>query len=85
MSTENPWYLCPTPDLTQKAKQGKTVEVHIPVSYSYNGGTVIQEEWFVGYLVPEPIIPAGFKLVDPGFGLQLNAHPPYATMWLMPV
>jgi len=75
----------PAPDLTSKAKPGKKVEVTYPVSYSYNGGTVIDDKWYAGYEVPKPIVPKGYKLTSIGVGLQLNAHPPYATMILEPI
>lgn len=78
---------CPAPDLRGKErnKQGKlldSVEVTYPVSYRYNGGTTIEDEWYTGYEVPPPILPDGYELVNLGVGLQLNARPPYATMLL---
>jgi hypothetical protein len=77
---------CPAPDLTKKARPGRKVEVTFPVSFSgYNGGTVVGGKWYSGFKVPEPIVPPGFKLKDIGVGLQLNAHPPYATMILEPI
>lgn len=59
--------------------QGKSVEVTFPVSYQYNGGTFIGDEFYKGYSVPPPIIPKGWKLVDIGVGLQMNARPPWCT------
>lgn len=77
-------YLWPQPDLTSKAKPGKSVTVTFPVSITYNGGTVIDGKWYLGYEVPTPVVPKGYKLVSMGMGLELNAHPPYATMLLRP-
>ncbi len=77
-----PW---PQPDLTRFAKPGKSVEVQYPVSYCYNGGTIINDEWYAGYEVPPPIVPPGFKLVDICVGFQFNAHPPLATVILKPI
>ena len=85
MSKENPWCKVPAPDLTKKAKPGKSVQVTFPVSCSYNGGTVIKGEWFAGYKVEKPIVPAGYELVSIGVGLELNAHPPSCTMILRQV
>lgn len=76
------YFHCPAPNLCSKAKPGKTVTVTYPVSLSYNGGTVIEDKWYAGYIVPAPIIPEGYELVSIGVGLQLNAHPPTATMLL---
>lgn len=59
--------------------------VIFPVSYRYNGGIVIGDEWYDGYEVVKPEVPAGFELVSIGCGLQLNAHPPYATRYLKPL
>lgn len=80
----DPWYRCPAPDLTSRAKAGARVQVRFPVSCSYNGGTVVDGKWYAGYMVPEPIVPSGFKLVGLGVGLELNAHPPHCTMLLVP-
>ena len=57
-------------------------EVQFPVSYRYNGGTIIGGKWYSGYEVPPPIVPSGYKLVSLGVGLQLNSRPPFATMLL---
>jgi len=51
--------------------------VEYPVSYDFNGGP--------SYHVPPPIVPEGFELVGIGCGLQLNARPPLATMYLKPL
>ena len=85
MSKENPWFKCPATNLTSKAKPGERVTVTYAAGISYNGGTVINGEWFAGYEVPPPIIPAGYKLVHIGVGLNLNAAPPMATALLVPV
>lgn len=53
------------------------------VSYDYNGGTVIKDQWYKGYVVPEPQLKEGYKLQGIGCGLQLNARPPYATAMLV--
>lgn len=58
--------------------------VTFPVSIRYNGGITIDGEWYDGYEVPEPKVPEGFELISIACGLQLNAHPPYATMYLKP-
>lgn len=79
------WIRTPAPDLTSKAKPGAEVTVTYPVSISYNGGTVVDGKWYGGYLVPDPIVPAGYELVDMGVGLQLNARPPTCTMKLRPI
>jgi hypothetical protein len=60
-------------------------EVTYSVSYIYNGGIVINDEWYDGYEVPPPIISIGYGIVDIGVGLQLNAEPPYATGVLKPI
>lgn len=60
-------------------KWGKDRLVQYPVSISYNGGIVIEDEWYSGYEVPPPIVPDGWELVSIHCGLQLNARPPLAT------
>lgn len=62
-----------------EAKEGR---VHYPVSYSYNGGMVKDGKWYQGWIVNDPIVPAGYELVSIAVGLQLNADPPLATMYL---
>lgn len=59
--------------------------VSYPVSYTYNGGIVIDDEWYEGYEVPPPRVPKGFELCSIHCGLQLNACPPYATAYLRPL
>ena len=71
--------------LTIKEKWCDSFLVSYPVSYKYNGGTVIKGEWYNGYKVSKPIAPKGFALVGIGIGLQLNARPPYATVYLKPL
>jgi len=73
----------PAPDLSSKAKPFP-VKVKYPVSYYYNGGTIIDHKWYSGYVVEAPFVPDTHELVSMGIGLQLNAHPPYATMLLRP-
>ena len=85
MSKENPWYEVPATDLTKNAKPGKKIRVTYAVGYSYNGGTVVNGEWFAGFKVPPPIVPAGYKLIGLAVGLELNAHPPQATALLAPI
>lgn len=85
MSKENPWFVWPPTDLTFKAKPGERVTITYATGISYNGGTVIDGEWFAGYEVPPPIIPAGYELVHIGVGLDLNSHPPRATALLVPI
>ena len=58
--------------------------VTYPISIRYNGGTTIDGKWFQGYIVPKPKIPKGFKVHNIGCSLNLNAHPPYATVYLYP-
>ena len=60
-------------------------EVQFPTSYRYNGGIIIDGEWYDGYEVEDPIVPQGYKLVGIGVGLQLNARPPLATMRMVKV
>ena len=59
--------------------------VEYPVSCTYNGGISIGDEWYEGYEVPSPVVPDGYELVDIAVGLQLNACPPMATMYLKPI
>lgn len=75
------YFKCPQPVLKYKGeKWGSGKIVTYPVSYRYNGGTIIDGEWYDGYEVPFPSVPNGYKLFNVGIGLQLNAHPPYASM-----
>jgi hypothetical protein len=85
MSRENPYLQWPATDLTKKAKPGQRVKVTYAVSQTYNGGVVHNGEWFVGYVVPPPIIPRGFKLESDYGGLQLNCSPPQASAMMVPV
>ena len=86
------YFQCPQPTTIpasskdkRLAFQGKAHDVTYPVSYRYNGGIVIKDQWYAGYEVPPPEIPQGWQLADIGVGLQLNAKPPYATMRLEPI
>jgi hypothetical protein len=85
-------FTCPKPSLTPASQRdkslqraGKAHEVTFSVSYRYNGGIIVRDEWYSGYEVPKPDVPSGWTLVSLGFGLQLNAKPPYCTMLLKPV
>ncbi len=82
MSKENPWIQIAGEDLSKKARPGHGKLVTYPVSYSYNGGTVVNDEWFAGYEVGPPVIPAGYELISLGYGLDLNYRPPRATALL---
>lgn len=75
-------FMCKAPDLRGKEKPNQPVEVKVPKSYTYNGGTIINGEWYAGFSVPDPILPEGYELASIGVGLQLNAKPPYATLIL---
>jgi hypothetical protein len=70
-------YKCPPTDL--RGFRDDRQEVMYAVSYTYNGGITIGDEWYDGYEVPPPLINPGYKLVGIGVGLQLNAQPPLAT------
>ena len=63
--------------------KAKREEVTYPVSYTYNGGIIIDDEWYDGFEVPRPIVQEGFKLVGIGVGLDFNARPPQATCLLV--
>ena len=56
----------------------------VAVSYTYNGGIIIDGKLYQGFEVPQPKVPKGFKLVGIGCGFQLNARPPYATAFIKP-
>ena len=74
----------PRPTMTIGERWCNSFLVHYPVSVSYNGGITIDGKWYEGFKVPSPKVPKGFKLVGIGCGHQLNARPPYATMYLEP-
>jgi len=76
-------FKCPPTDLRGYWGEGK--EVTYAVSYSYNGGIVIENKWYDGYEVPPPLLPAGYAIVGIGVGYQLNARPPLATGYLKPL
>lgn len=71
--------------LTISEKWCASFLVTFPVSYKYNGGIFIDGEHYEGYEVTKPKVPDGFELKSIGCGLQLNAHPPYATQYLKPL
>lgn len=75
MSTE--YFEVESPVLSKR--EGK---VMFPVSYTYNGGTIINGKWYKGYKVGKPIVPDGYELISMAILLQLNASPPLATMYL---
>ena len=59
--------------------------VTYPVSYTYNGGIIVDGKHRLGFSVPPPKVPKGFEIVSIGVGLQLNATPPFATVYLKPL
>jgi hypothetical protein len=75
-------FQCKRPRLKHGQRWGRGILVTFPVSIRYNGGTVINGEWYAGYDVPAPSVPKGFEFVGIGIGLQLNDKPPYATQLL---
>jgi hypothetical protein len=72
----------PRPKLLKTEKWCDSCLVTYPISYRYNGGITIDGEWYEGVEVPDPIVPKGYKLEGIGVGLQLNAIPPEACMYL---
>jgi hypothetical protein len=72
----------PVPKLKKGKRWGSGTLVTFPVSYTYNGGICVGEDWYPGFEVPPPVVPEGYELVGMGIALQLNARPPYATMLL---
>mgnify|MGYP001609667437 CR=1 FL=1 len=79
------WYKCPVPNVKKGKKWLTSHLVTYPVSYRYNGGIIIKGKWYDGFKVPPPIIPEGFELVGIGVGLEMNCHPPLATVYLRPI
>ena len=75
----------PCPKLNVGEKWCDSYLVTYPVSYTYNGGIIVDGKVYSGFTVPAPKVPKGFKLKGIGCGLQLNAKPPYATAYLEPV
>lgn len=75
----------PRPKLLKTENWSDGCLVTFPVSYRYNGGIAIDGEYYKGFEVPDPIVPEGYKLKGIGIGLQLNAKPPEATMYLKKV
>ena len=73
-------FKCPPTDLRGIRDDRK--EVMFATSCTYNGGIVIDGEWYDGYDVPPPLINPGYELIGIGVGLQLNARPPLATQVL---
>lgn len=87
--------LCMSKKEQRRFDKTGVAEVTYPVSCRYNGGIILtpkgqmdincrdpKSKWYEGFTVPSPIVPKGCELVSIGVGLQLNAHPPYATMVL---
>jgi len=77
------FYKCPPTDLsfiTPKTRK----EVQYAVSYTYNGGTILGDEWYEGYEVPPPLLSPGYVILGIGVGLELNARPPLATGVVVP-
>jgi hypothetical protein len=74
----------PKPKLSIGERWCNSFLVTYPTSYTYNGGIVVKDKWYKGFKVPSPKVPKGFKLVGIGIGSQLNARPPYATVYLKP-
>jgi hypothetical protein len=86
------WIMWPSADLKpatradkRKMLKGRPHEVTYLVGYEYNGGTTFGDRWARGYKVPPPVVPKGWRLVNIGVGLQLNCHPPYATVACVPI
>ena len=73
------------PPLKKTEKWCDSHLVQFPVSHVYNGGVIIDDEWYDGYAVDAPEVPDGFELVSIYCGLQLNCQPPLATMYLKPI
>ena len=57
--------------------------VMFPVSCRYNGGICVDDVHYDGFDVPKVQATDGYRFVDIGCGLQLNARPPYATKLLL--
>ena len=70
------------PILTIGEKWSDGYLVTYPVSYRYNGGIVIGDKLYEGFTVPAPKIPEGYYIEGIGCGFQLNARPPYATVFI---
>jgi len=75
----------PSPHLDIGERWCDSFLVTFSTSVRYNGGTIIDGKWYEGYKVEPPRVPEGFELIGIGIGLQLMAHPPYATQYLKPI
>lgn len=84
VTPEGEWLVLDKCPLTRGERWLDSFLVHYPVGIEYNGGTIHEGKWYRGFKVPAPTPPKGFKLTGIGIGLQLNAHPPYATVYLEP-
>jgi len=72
----------PRPQLTKGEKWCDGNLVTYPVSEMFNGGVIIDDEWYNGVEVPPPIVPEGYVLKSIGVGLERNHVPPLATALL---
>jgi hypothetical protein len=75
----------PRPTLNIGERWCESFLVTFPVTYRYNGLVEVDGKLHSGFKVPAPKVPKGFKLVTIGCGLQLNARPPHATVYLKPL
>ena len=75
----------PRPKVKKGRKWAGGHLVTYPVGYRYNGGVTHKGEWYTGFIVPPPIVPEGYRLMDIGIGLELNAWPPVATMLMLKI
>lgn len=66
-----------TPDLTSKARVGKSTFVTFPVTTDHH--VEVDGVLYAGVHVPDPIIPKGYELYDPVVGKNLNTIPHQAT------
>ena len=83
MVHQQPFFV-PGQDFTKTARS-KPVRVYVKKSYLYNGGAIINNEWYPGYEVGDPIVPDTHELVyDIGCGWEMNARPPVAVAVLRP-
>ena len=83
---KQPRYIVKNTELTIGERWCNSFLVTYPVSYDYNGGTVIDGKWYKGYKVVGKLkVPKGFTLSSIGCGLQMNGRPPFATVYLKPL
>ena len=92
------YFQCSAPVISAKRPKGaeKWCDgwlVKVPHSIRYNGGIILDKdgnpdpngEWYDGYEVPSPVIPAGYELKSIHTLSELNARPPYHSMLLRKV